>query len=175
MSSLPEGFECATWVSLTRSMCKACLGKCGCVHQPLHKGDACPRRTLGCQSCSRSVGHISSATDQSGGYACAIVGWERWQSGRSHRTRNAACLQGHRGFESPPLRQNLINHNKTYWNRTTLSSVKNNCFHSIISHNHSKNRNITSFNESARRLDVCGVNGGGNHLASRFSMSQVRR
>lgn len=30
---------------------------------------------------------------------------ERWQSGRMHRTRNAACSQGHRGFESLPLRQ----------------------------------------------------------------------
>src|SRR5690606_37036254 len=29
---------------------------------------------------------------------------ERWQSGRMHRTRNAACSQGHRGFESLPLR-----------------------------------------------------------------------
>jgi hypothetical protein len=25
---------------------------------------------------------------------------ERWQSGRMHRTRNAAYLQGYRGFES---------------------------------------------------------------------------
>ncbi len=29
---------------------------------------------------------------------------ERWQSGRMHRTRNAAYLQGYRGFESHPLR-----------------------------------------------------------------------
>ena len=30
---------------------------------------------------------------------------ERWQSGRMHRTRNAAWVEAHRGFESPPLRQ----------------------------------------------------------------------
>ena len=30
---------------------------------------------------------------------------ERWQSGRMHRTRNAAYSQGYRGFESLPLRQ----------------------------------------------------------------------
>ena len=30
---------------------------------------------------------------------------ERWLRGRKHRTRNAACLRGHRGFESHPLRQ----------------------------------------------------------------------
>ena len=29
---------------------------------------------------------------------------ERWQSGRMHRTRNAAYLQGYRGFKSHPLR-----------------------------------------------------------------------
>ena len=34
---------------------------------------------------------------------------ERWQSGRLHRTRNAAYSQGYRGFESPPLRQYDIN------------------------------------------------------------------
>jgi hypothetical protein len=32
---------------------------------------------------------------------------ERWQSGRMHRTRNAAWVQAHRGFESLPLRQSL--------------------------------------------------------------------
>ena len=156
-------------------MRKGCLGGRSYVQQPLHKGGACPRRTLGCRSCSRSVGHVPSAADQSGGYACAIAGWERWQSGRSHRTRNAACLQGHRGFESPPLRQNPINHNKTCRNQKTLSRVKNICFHSIISDDHSKDRNVTSSNESARRLDMCGVNGGGDHLESRCSTSRVRR
>ena len=30
---------------------------------------------------------------------------ERWQSGRMHRTRNAAYGQPYRGFESLPLRQ----------------------------------------------------------------------
>ena len=30
---------------------------------------------------------------------------ERWLSGRKHRTRNAACRQPYRGFESHPLRQ----------------------------------------------------------------------
>ena len=30
---------------------------------------------------------------------------ERWRSGRTHRTRNAAYSQGYRGFESLPLRQ----------------------------------------------------------------------
>ena len=33
---------------------------------------------------------------------------ERWLSGRKHRTRNAACLEGHRGFESHPLRQRCL-------------------------------------------------------------------
>ena len=32
---------------------------------------------------------------------------ERWQSGRSHRTRNAAYGQPYRGFESLPLRQSI--------------------------------------------------------------------
>ena len=31
---------------------------------------------------------------------------ERWLSGRRHRTRNAACSKGYRGFESLPLRKN---------------------------------------------------------------------
>src|SRR5215475_11473384 len=37
---------------------------------------------------------------------------ERWQSGRSHRTRNAAYGQPYRGFESLPLRhfQSLSGH-----------------------------------------------------------------
>jgi hypothetical protein len=36
---------------------------------------------------------------------------ERWQSGRMHRTRNAAYGQPYRGFESLPLRHtNEINH-----------------------------------------------------------------
>src|SRR4051812_33105754 len=30
---------------------------------------------------------------------------DRWSSGRWHRTRNAAYLQGYRGFESHPVRQ----------------------------------------------------------------------
>ena len=30
---------------------------------------------------------------------------ERWQSGRMYLTRNQACVQAHRGFESHPLRQ----------------------------------------------------------------------
>lgn len=34
-----------------------------------------------------------------------IKGLERWQSGRSRRTRNAEYSQGYRGFESLPLRQ----------------------------------------------------------------------
>src|ERR1700682_6243858 len=33
---------------------------------------------------------------------------ERWQSGRSHRTRNAAYGQPYRGFESLPLRHALL-------------------------------------------------------------------
>lgn len=33
---------------------------------------------------------------------------ERWLSGRKHRTRNAAYGQPYRGFESHPLRQQLI-------------------------------------------------------------------
>ena len=32
---------------------------------------------------------------------------ERWLSGRKHRTRNAAYLEGYRGFESHPLRHCL--------------------------------------------------------------------
>src|SRR5260370_6102822 len=37
-----------------------------------------------------------------------INGMERWQSGRSHRTRNAAYGQPYRGFESLPLRQRPV-------------------------------------------------------------------
>jgi hypothetical protein len=33
---------------------------------------------------------------------------ERWQSGRMHRTRNAAYPRGYPGFESLPLRQALV-------------------------------------------------------------------
>ena len=33
---------------------------------------------------------------------------ERWQSGRSRRTRNAKYAQAYRGFESLPLRQSLL-------------------------------------------------------------------
>ena len=33
---------------------------------------------------------------------------ERWLSGRKHRTRNAAYLEGYRGFESHPLRHNPV-------------------------------------------------------------------
>ena len=33
---------------------------------------------------------------------------ERWQSGRSRRTRNAEYVQAYRGFESLPLRQLVI-------------------------------------------------------------------
>jgi hypothetical protein len=36
-----------------------------------------------------------------------IVSAERWQSGRSRRTRNAEYAQAYRGFESLPLRHNL--------------------------------------------------------------------
>src|SRR3954451_5017119 len=32
---------------------------------------------------------------------------ERWLRGRKHRTRNAACGQPYRGFESHPLRHSL--------------------------------------------------------------------
>ena len=35
----------------------------------------------------------------------ALLATERWQSGRSRRTRNAEYSQGYRGFESLPLRQ----------------------------------------------------------------------
>jgi hypothetical protein len=36
---------------------------------------------------------------------CVPAATERWQSGRMHRTRNAAYGQPYRGFESLPLRQ----------------------------------------------------------------------
>ena len=36
---------------------------------------------------------------------------ERWQSGRMHRTRNAAYGQPYRGFESLPLRHKIFNFN----------------------------------------------------------------
>ena len=40
---------------------------------------------------------------------------ERWQSGRLHRTRNAAYSQGYREFESPPLRQRIVSrHPRSY-------------------------------------------------------------
>src|SRR3954468_21466046 len=46
--------------------------------------------------------HIRSAMK-----ANELKGLERWQSGRMHRTRNAAYSQGYRGFESLPLRHGL--------------------------------------------------------------------
>src|ERR1700730_8585680 len=33
---------------------------------------------------------------------------EGWPSGLRHRSLKPACLQGHRGFESHPFRQNLL-------------------------------------------------------------------
>jgi uncharacterized protein (TIGR00369 family) len=53
-------------------------------------GDAARYRAL-------DLGRLQKATRNGG--------LERWQSGRMYRTRNAACLEGHRGFESHPLRQ----------------------------------------------------------------------
>ena len=44
------------------------------------------------------LGYATTSTKISNPFA------ERWQSGRSHRTRNAAYMQVYRGFESPPLR-----------------------------------------------------------------------
>src|SRR6266852_4387136 len=39
---------------------------------------------------------------------------ERWQSGRMHRTRNAAYGQPYRGFESLPLRQITMELSRPY-------------------------------------------------------------
>ena len=43
-----------------------------------------------------------------GGPGNHVFGPERWQSGRMHRTRNAAYGQPYRGFESPPLRRGSL-------------------------------------------------------------------
>jgi hypothetical protein len=48
------------------------------------------------------VGHIPKMAENQ-----EIAPLERWQSGRMHRTRNAAYGQPYRGFESLPLRHNL--------------------------------------------------------------------
>src|SRR5437870_5566393 len=50
-----------------------------------------------------AVGYI--AADRRGVAPHAAT--ERWQSGRSHRTRNAAYGQPYRGFESLPLRHTI--------------------------------------------------------------------
>jgi hypothetical protein len=51
---------------------------------------------------------------------------ERWQSGRSHRTRNAEYAQVYRGFESLPLRQQILIYqllSANYAGRSTRSST----------------------------------------------------
>jgi uncharacterized protein YdeI (YjbR/CyaY-like superfamily) len=50
---------------------------------------------------------------------------ERWQSGRSHRTRNAAYGQPYRGFKSLPLRQNW---KSAFATRYSDSKFNNNFF-----------------------------------------------
>ncbi len=64
------------------------------------------RQTGACESRSS----LGSAPSHSGGSSRALHTGvtERWQSGRMYRTRNAACLEGHRGFESHPLRHRQI-------------------------------------------------------------------
>ena len=43
--------------------------------------------------------------------SCSLTAAERWQSGRSRRTRNAEYAQAYRGFESLPLRQRNVKFN----------------------------------------------------------------
>ena len=47
---------------------------------------------------------------------------ERWLSGRKHRTRNAAYLEGYRGFESHPLRQSSWSQLYSEVSKSTLRS-----------------------------------------------------
>ncbi len=58
---------------------------------------------------SKAVADHRSSGRLTGSLANDPSGLERWQSGRMHRTRNAASLQGLREFESPPLRQTSFN------------------------------------------------------------------
>lgn len=63
-------------------------------------------QSQGCRGRSVEIGLVSAPWLR---YLCAALDRahgpaERWQSGRMHRTRNAAYSQGYRGFESPPLR-----------------------------------------------------------------------
>jgi hypothetical protein len=59
--------------------------------------------------CAFARGHGIAPPRHRFGLICRPLhlGLERWQSGRMHRTRNAAYGQPYRGFESLPLRHNL--------------------------------------------------------------------
>ena len=59
------------------------------------------RRNRPQHACRRARLHVMRAA-RPGGSVHPLP--ERWQSGRMHRTRNAAWVQAHRGFESLPLR-----------------------------------------------------------------------
>jgi 2Fe-2S iron-sulfur cluster binding domain len=56
-------------------------------------------------SCERPRAMLSAAPTPRQGLSLSPPAPERWQSGRSRRTRNAEYAQAYRGFESLPLRQ----------------------------------------------------------------------
>ena len=63
------------------------------------------RDTSACRLASRFGSAIGPRLTTPGCSLCIPASAERWLRGRKHRTRNAACRQRYRGFESHPLRQ----------------------------------------------------------------------
>jgi hypothetical protein len=103
----------ATWKSVSRQSLQVfCGAPCGC-RPDCHSADA-PKTHSSSKFGMRSRAQIACAgppcrdipRSQDPGPCPAA---ERWQSGRSHRTRNAEYPQGYRGFKSLPLRQTQSN------------------------------------------------------------------
>ena len=63
-------------------------------------------RAMSASASPRNTGFAGGSACQSGAAQVSPPA-DRWSSGRWHRTRNAASLQGLRGFESHPVRQFL--------------------------------------------------------------------
>ena len=53
------------------------------------------------------IAHAKRRADPAASVRASLPALERWQSGRSRRTRNAEYAQAYRGFESLPLRHDL--------------------------------------------------------------------
>lgn len=76
-----------------------------CAHRRACWGHGPPCHRTACRCAS---GPLEAQNHTPGAPRRALA--ERWQSGRMHRTRNAAYGQPYRGFESPPLRQSPSRH-----------------------------------------------------------------